>query len=103
MIASGGTAGYCGIRLNPGCPYSLEYIQAWLTNGHTEAVFEMIGSNFEGGFKSRGTSLLETLPFVELDLNDVAQRELHDRVTSLAKRIQAINDELAGAVSKKKP
>ena len=102
LIASGGTAGYCGIRLNPGCPYSLEYIQAWLTNGHTEAVFEMIGSNFEGGFKSRGTSLLETLPFVELDLNDVAQRELHDRVTSLAKRIQAINDELAGAVSKKK-
>lgn len=94
IIASGGTAGYCGIRLKDGCPYALEYIQAWLTNANTEKIFEMIGSDFEGGFKSRGTSLLSTLPFVELDLNKPTQKSLYREVVELSRRIQEINSSL---------
>ena len=102
VIASGGTAGYCGIRMKPDSPYSLEYIQAWLSNRHTEKIFDMIGSDFEGGFKSRGTSLLSTLPFLELNLNDPEQRALYREVVELSKRVQAINALLLDNPSKKR-
>ena len=94
IIASGGTAGYCAIAMKPESPYSLEYIQAWLTNDNTEKIFEMIGSDFEGGFKSRGTSLLKTLRFVEPDLTDDGQRANYEEVVTLTKRIREINSEL---------
>ena len=102
IIAAGGTAGYCAARVKAGSPYSLEYIQAWLTNGNTEKIFEMIGSDFEGGFKSRGTSLQETLPFIELDFGNPKHKALHDEVTSLSKRIQKINEELLDSPSHRK-
>lgn len=99
VIAAGGTAGYCAARVKTGSPYSLEYIQAWLTNENTEKIFEMIGSDFEGGFKSRGTSLLETLPFIELDFNKPKHVAIHDEVTRLSKRIQQINENLLNELS----
>ena len=102
IIASGGTAGYCGIRLKGECPYALEYIQAWLTNENTEKIFEMIGSDFEGGFKSRGTSLLSTLPFVELDFNKPKQKALYHEVVELSRRIQEINSSLLEHPSRRK-
>lgn len=102
IIAAGGTAGYCAARVKAGSPYSLEYIQAWLTNGNTEKIFEMIGSDFEGGFKSRGTSLQETLPFIELDFGNPKHKALHDEVTNLSKRIQKINEELLDSPSHRK-
>lgn len=102
VIASGGTAGYCGIKMKPESPYALEYIQAWLTNHHTEKIFEMIGSDFEGGFKSRGTSLLKTLPFVELDFTDEAQTNLYEDVVEKSQRIQVINSELSEHPSRRR-
>lgn len=101
VIASGGTAGYCAIKMKEESPYCLEYIQAWLTNQNTERIFEMIGSDFEGGFKSRGTSLLKTLRFVEPDLEDDDQRKLYDEVVELSKRIRRINEELKMDKSRK--
>lgn len=62
LIASGGTAGYCAISELPGSNYSLEYIQAWLSHPFTEKIFQMNGSDFEGGFKARGTYLLKKIP-----------------------------------------
>lgn len=91
VIASGGTAGYCGIKMKPSSPYSLEYVQAWLTNYNTEKLFDMIGSNFEGGFRSRGTSLLRSLPFVELDLEKSSQRSVYDEIITLSRRVEEIN------------
>lgn len=102
VIAAGGTAGYCAARIKTGSPYSLEYIQAWLTNENTEKIFEMIGSDFEGGFKSRGTSLLKTLPFIELDFNKPKHVAIHDEVTSLSKRIQQINENLLNEPSRRR-
>ena len=102
VIAAGGTAGYCAARVKEGSPYSLEYIQAWLTNENTEKIFEMIGSDFEGGFKSRGTSLQKTLPFIELDFNKPKHVAIHNEVTSLSKRIQQINEDLLNSPSHKR-
>lgn len=67
LIASGGTAGYCAVTKKADSPYALEYIQAWLSNQITERILEIVGSDFEGGFIARGTFVLSTLPFVELD------------------------------------
>lgn len=74
LIASGGTAGYCAISKLPDSKYDLRYIQAWLNHPYTEKLFQIMGSDFEGGFTARGTYLLKKIPFVELDFNDKIQK-----------------------------
>ena len=94
LIASGGTAGYCAISKKSSSPYSLEYLQAWLSNPITERILEIVGSDFEGGFTARGTFVLSTLPFVELDFSDAAQKQLYDRVVEASREIYSINEKL---------
>ena len=95
LVASGGTAGYCAISHKHGSPYDLEYIQAWLSNPYTERILQIVGSDFEGGFIARGTFVLSTLPFVELDLSKPSQKALYDRVVKASREIYKINDILA--------
>lgn len=101
LIASGGTAGYCAISKKEKSPYALEYIQAWLSNPITERILEIVGSDFEGGFIARGTFVLSTLPFVELDFNDQAQKAIYDRVVEATREIYDINSTLAGQPAKR--
>jgi hypothetical protein len=60
LISVGGTAGYCAISKKNDSKYDLEFIQAWLTNSHTERILQIIGSDFEGGFYARGMDVLKT-------------------------------------------
>lgn len=101
LIASGDTAGYCAVCRQDGSPYELEYLQAWLTNPYTEKILQMIGSDFENGFYSRGRSVLVTLPFVELDFGDPVQKGIYDRVVEATGTIYQINEELAGQPTKR--
>lgn len=101
LIASGGTAGYCAISRKTGSPYALEYIQAWLSNPITERILEIVGSDFEGGFISRGTFVLQTLPFVELDFSDDIQRGIYDRVVEASREIYDINGTLSTKPAKR--
>ena len=78
LIASGGTVGYCAVGKKDDSPYALEYIQAWLSNPITERILEIVGSDFEGGFIARGTFVLSTLSFVELDFNVPEQKKIYD-------------------------
>ena len=94
LIASGGTAGYCAVSKKADSPYSLEYIQAWLSNPYTEKIIRITGSDFEGGFVARGTFTLSKLPFVELDFSVESQKELHDKVVELTHKVYDINNEL---------
>ena len=94
LIASGGTAGYCAISHKEGSPYALEYIQAWVSNPYTERILQIIGSDFEGGFIARGTFVLSTLPFVELDFNMPTQRRIYNRVVEATREIYRINNRL---------
>lgn len=91
LIASGGTAGYCAISKKPDSPYSLEYIQAWLSNPITEKILSIIGSDFEGGFISRGTYPLSTLPFVRIDFSSNNQKLLYEQVVKNTKEIYKLN------------
>ena len=100
LIASGGTAGYCAVAQKSGSPYELEYIQAWLVNSYTEKIFNIVGSDFEGGFISRGTFVLSSLPFVNLDFDDPKQKALYDRVVEASREVYGINDKLSKKPSK---
>ncbi len=95
LIASGGTAGYCAVNKKADSPYALEYIQAWLSNSITERILEIVGSDFEGGFIARGTFVLSTLPFVELDFENAVQKGIYDRVVEASKEIYDINTTLS--------
>lgn len=101
LIASGGTAGYVAAKQKAGSPYALEYIQAWLSHPITERIIEITGSDFEGGFIARGTFVLSTLPFVELNLNNEAERTIYERVVSASREIYQINDELSAHPAKR--
>ncbi len=100
LIASGGTAGYCAVSAKDDSPYALEYIQAWLSSSYTERILQIMGSDFEGGFIARGTFVLSTLPFVELDFNVQSQKMLHDKVVRTTRKIYNINNELTKHISK---
>lgn len=56
--------------------------------------FQIMGSEFEGGFTARGTYLLKKIPFVELDFNDKIQKELYESVLVSVKRIRELNNVL---------
>lgn len=101
LIASGGTAGYCAVSRKANSPYALEYIQAWLSNPITERILEIVGSDFEGGFVARGTFVLSTLPFVELDFEDATQKSIYDRVVEATREIYDINNTLASHPAKR--
>lgn len=101
LIASGDTAGYCAVCKQEDSPYALEYIQAWLTNEYTEKILQIIGSDFENGFYSRGRSVLVTLPFVELNFGDSKQKTIYDRVVEATREIYRINEELNGQPAKR--
>ena len=101
LIASGGTAGYCAVSKKAGSPYALEYIQAWLSNPITEKILGIVGSDFEGGFIARGTFVLSTLPFVELDFNNAVQKGIYDRVVEASREIYDINATLSSQPAKR--
>ena len=101
LIASGGTAGYCAVSRKVDSPYALEYIQAWLSNPITERILEIVGSDFEGGFTARGTFVLSTLPFVELDFENGVQKGIYDRVVEASREIYDINATLSGQPAKR--
>ncbi len=101
LIASGGTAGYCAVSKKANSPYALEYIQAWLSNPFTERILEIVGSDFEGGFIARGTFVLSTLPFVELDFDNAVQKGIYDRVIEASRDIYSINTTLTRQPSKR--
>ena len=101
LIASGGTAGYCAVSKKADCPYALEYIQAWLSNPITERILKIVGSDFEGGFIARGTFVLSTLPFVELDFENATQNGIYDRVVEASREIYDINTTLSSQPAKR--
>lgn len=100
LIASGGTAGYCAIAKKADSPYELEYIQAWLANPYTEKIFNIVGSDFEGDFISRGTFVLSALPFVQLNFDVLKQRTIYDQVVEASREVYTINDKLDQKPSK---
>ena len=100
LIASGGTAGYCAVSTKQGSFYSLEYIQAWLSSPITERIIRITGSDFEGGFVARGTYILSSLPFIELDFSSKSQKAIYDKIIKSTQEIYKLNSLFTGQISK---
>lgn len=91
LIASGGTAGYCAIAIHDESPYELEFIQAILTHPAIDWLCSIIGSDFDHGFYSRGTSILKRLPIVNVDFNDPNQKSIYDEIIADSRATYDIN------------
>lgn len=102
LIASGGTAGYCAICEKEGSSYQLEFIQAVLNHPAIEWLTSIIGSDFDHGFHSRGTAVLENIPIIRIDFNNDQQANLYYNVIERTRRIYAINEELKKKLDKRK-
>lgn len=93
-FSSGGTAGYISITLKPCSKYSLEYIQAWLSHTFTDRIFQIIGSDFEGGFYTHGTGLYKSIPLLPIDFDNKDEKQKHEEITELVKSITEVNIEI---------
>lgn len=100
VVSTGGNAGYCGIVLNEDTPYSLEYIQAYLSHPTTEWLLSVIGSDFEGGFHSRGTHVLKDFPIKKIDFNNPEQVAIYNNIVESTRSIYDINEMIKGGVTR---
>lgn len=91
VIQSGGTAGYCGIKMKENNKYDLFFLQAYLSHPIINDVMEKMGSDFEGGFYSRGTQVLEKLPIINVDFENEKERALYDKIVEKTKKIYELN------------
>lgn len=94
LIASGGTAGYCAISKKEENPYSLDYLQAILTSPIIERFVNIIGSDFESGFVSRGTSVLSELPIIKIDFEDENDLKFYEQINKRMRNIRGIVNKL---------
>lgn len=102
LIASGGTAGYCAIAEKENSSYKIEFIQAVLTHPAIEWLTSIIGSDFDNGYHSRGTAVLENIPIINIDFNNDNQSKLYYDIIEMTKRIYVINAELKQKLDKRK-
>ena len=91
VIQSGGTAGYCGIKMKENNKYDLFFLQAYLSHRIISDVMEKMGSDFEGGFYSRGTQVLEKLPIINVDFENEKEKALYDKIVEKTKKIYELN------------
>lgn len=91
LFASGGTAGYIALLKKEESPYSLEYIQAWLSHPFTDMIFQTIGSSFEGDFYTHGTGTYKDIPLLPIDFNNQYEFEKYEEIESFVKEIETLN------------
>lgn len=94
VIQSGGTAGYCGIKINDNSKYNLFFLQAYLSHPLMTNVMECMGSDFEGGFYSRGTQVLNKLPIIDIDFSNDIENNIYNQIVSDVIKINKLNNEL---------
>ncbi len=96
LFTSGGTAGYCAITLPDNFNYSIYYIQALLNSKYVEWFVILIGEVFRGNYFARGTKVLNNLPIRNLDFTNKSDKDLHDAIVKVQKRLIEIQDLIDG-------
>ena len=102
VIQSGGTAGYVGIKIKRDNDYSLEFLQAYLSNPFVDKYISIVGSDFEGGFSSRGTNVLNNIPVIKIDFHDNKEKELYDLIVNNINEIYRLNSLIINSNNKEK-
>ena len=60
-----------------------------------------MGSDFEGGFYSRGTQVLEKLPIIDVDFDNTQEKKLYDKIVNNTRKIYDLNKTLKSKIMKK--
>ncbi|EGO2739281.1 restriction endonuclease [Enterococcus faecalis] len=94
LFASGGTAGFIALLMKQGSPYSLEYIQAWLSHPFTDMIFQTIGSSFEGEFYTHGTGTYKDIPLLPIDFTNNFEFDRYKLIEDYVKKIESINNSI---------
>lgn len=92
LFASGGTAGFIALLKKEESPYSLEYIQAWLSHPFTDMIFQTIGSSFEGDFYTHGTGTYKDIPLLPIDFNIQYEFDRYEQIEDCVRKIESLND-----------
>lgn len=92
LFASGGTAGYIALLKKGESPYSLEYIQAWLSHPFTDMIFQTIGSSFEGDFYTHGTGTYKDIPLLPIDFNNQYELGKYKQIEDCVREIESLNN-----------
>ena len=86
MLASGGTAGY--VPLYQKCDdYALEYIEAWINYPLTDEMFKLQTTNFRDGYWTHGTNVMNRIPFLTINKNDIRELNIYNQIVSITKQI----------------
>lgn len=101
IVASGETAGFCGIGEKKESLYTLEFLQAYLMHPLIARIIINRGSNFDKGYVTNGTGVLKSLPLIKIDFNDSKSKEIYDTINQDARKIYEINDRLLGQLGNK--
>ena len=70
------------------------FLQAYLSHPLITNVIECLGSDFEGGFYSRGTQVLDNIPIINIDFSNDIERGIYNQVVDDVKKIKKLNDDL---------
>lgn len=83
FLSSGGTAGYCPVKIPENCKYSEYYIQALLNSKYCEWYVTQHGEINRGSYVARGTKIIEHLPIVPINFEQGEEKSLHDKIAAL--------------------
>lgn len=95
LVSSGGTAGYCMVRVPKENKYSIYYIQAILGSVQGEWMASLYGEIFRGGYIARGTKVLKQLPIRKIDFAKATEVAMHDTIVGRQKKLIALGDKIA--------
>ncbi len=94
LVSSGGTAGYCMVRVPEDKEYSIYYIQAILGSVQGEWMASLYGEIFRGGYIARGTKVLKQLPIRTIDFSNEQEVAVHNDIVSRQKKLIEFGDKL---------
>lgn len=97
FVTSGGTAGYCMVRVPEDKKYSIYYIQAILGSIQGEWMASLYGEIFRGGYIARGTKVLKQMPVRTIDFSNPDEVAIHDAIVERQKKLIELGDKLAKA------
>lgn len=90
VISSGGTAGYSALIMKEHSNYDVRFLQAYLMSKTNIRCIKALGSDFEGGFTSIGTSVLKKLWIPDINFANSEEKQFHDDVVSQVKQIESL-------------
>lgn len=94
FVTSGGTAGYCMVRVPEEKHYSIYYIQAILGSLQGEWMASLYGEIFRGGYIARGTKVIKQLPIRTIDFTDKDDLALHEAIVERQKRLINLGEKI---------